>query len=305
MSTWEKAIVLCLMLSLALSHIFSIDTAVGRNATTGGYFGDDGLGILALLNNPTGVWTHPHQPSVFISDRDNNRVRMLDRSGRISTVIGKGENGSGGDGGPATAADLRPLGICGDHFGNIFIVANPSAKLRKVDSTSSIITTFAGTGNYSENATDMNGDGGPATSATFSYGAYCTVDQEGTVYFSTANDYKVRRISHSTSIIATVAGRGAYGSSGDGGPATTATLKLPYSVYVHASSRLFIIEYNGYRVRAVDLHTQIISTFAGSHYAALHYCSIVFQYLYLHLYLYLYLYWYLYLHLYWYLYLYL
>lgn len=242
------------------SSEFVIETVVALNST-GGSSGDYGPATSAKLNSPNAVWVDT-LGRLYIVDRGNNRVRLVDRHGSITNFAGTGTSSSTGDSYPATSATIRPFGICGDNTGSVYIVENPINKIRKVDNMS-IISLFVGTGGSSAIPTASNGDGGPATSAMFIYGTYCVVDTGGSLYFASANEYKVKRVSEPTSIISTIAGTGVSGTTGDGGPATSATLKLPYSLYLDNANQLFISLYSGRKVRSMGLDSKVINNYAG------------------------------------------
>jgi len=107
-----------------------ITTLAGTN--TAAFSGDGGAATNASLNQPNGVAVDDYG-DVFICDRSNNRIRMVDASGNITTVAGNGGTGNAGDGGLAANANLyQPLGVEVDYYGNIYIVGY-SSTIRKVD----------------------------------------------------------------------------------------------------------------------------------------------------------------------------
>jgi len=175
--------------------------------------------------------------------------------GVITTVVGDGVEGYSGDGGPATSAELGPIGVAIDAAGNIYI-ADTNNLIRKVD-TSGIITTVAGNGSYS-----FSGDGGPATSAALGNPTGVAVDASGNLYIADTQNDRVRKVDNS-GIITTVAGNGNYASiyTGDGGPATSAMI-YPKGVAVDASGNLYIAETTDNRILKVD-KSGIITTVAG------------------------------------------
>jgi hypothetical protein len=175
-------------------------------------------------------------------------------TGIITTVAGGGNNVPG-DGGPATSASLSPLGVAVDAAGNLFIA---DRGIRKVAAATGIITTVAGTG-----SSGFSGDGGPATSASLAPYSVA-VDAAGNLFIADTNNQRVRKVAAATGIITTVAGTGAFGFSGDGGPATSASLRNPEGVAVDAAGNLFIADSLNHRVRKVATATGIITTVAGS-----------------------------------------
>ena len=139
-----------------------------------------------------------------------------------------------------------------DASGNLFIAGS---RIRKV-SAGGIITTAAGNGNYG-----FSGDGGPATSASLFEPFGLAVDGSGDLFIADNSNYRIRQVS-AGGIIATVAGNGNFGFSGDGGPATAASLNQPNGVAVNASGNLIFADSGNNRVRMVSA-SGIITTVAG------------------------------------------
>lgn len=222
-----------------------------------GYSGG-GPATEALLNMPTGLFFRPNGDLV-IADHRNHCIREIDAASVISTIAGScTKHGTKGDGGPAVDAKLNdPIGITQDAAGNVYIADEQNALVRRID-TSGIITTFAGGGK-----TPVVGapDGTLATSLRLSHPSYVVVDAGGNVYFSDFLANEVLRVDLSGRITR-VAGTGAAGFSGDGGPATAAALDFPTGLALH-HGRLYISDANNNRVRMVDGHG-IITTVAGT-----------------------------------------
>ena len=120
-----------------------------------------------------------------------------------------------------------------------------------------MITTFAGNG-----VIGFSGDGGPATAAQLSNPIGVAVDGAGNVYIADQNNHVIRKV-NSSGIISTYAGNAAHGYTGDGGPATAATLYYPIGVAVDASGNLFIADNQNDVIRKVNT-AGIISTVAGN-----------------------------------------
>ena len=195
------------------------------------------------------------QGNYYIADPDNIMVFKVTPDGILTVVAGNGILGYSGDGGPATSASmLRPLDVAVDSVGNLYIT-DAGLVIRKV-TPDGIISTFAGTGEDGS-----YGDGGPAISAAFSYAYGLRADSSGTVYVADQTNNRIRKITPD-GIISTVAGNGIQGFSGDGGPATRATLNLPDDVVLDAAGNLYITDDGNSRVRMVTPQG-IISTVAG------------------------------------------
>jgi uncharacterized protein (TIGR03437 family) len=232
-----------------------ITTVAGSGATGqggGGFSGDGGPATSALLHYPGGVAVDA-MGNLFIADSNNSRIRKVSASGVITTVAGNGVQGSSGDGGPAVSASLDVDGVAVDASGNLFITGARSNRIRKV-SASGVITTVAGNGNDS-----FSGDGGPATSASLNGPLNSALDLSGNLFIADTSNNRIRMVS-AGGIITTVAGNGPSctgttacgGFSGDGGPATSASLSEPAGVTVDASGNLFIADSVNGRIRKVS-----------------------------------------------------
>jgi uncharacterized protein (TIGR03437 family) len=231
-----------------------ITTVAGNGAQ--GYSGDGGLATSAQLATPTGVAVDA-SGNVYIADRGNNRIRKVSANGIITTVAGNGSSAYFGDGGSATSAELyNPSGVAVDASGNLYIADYGNQRIRKV-SAAGIITTVAGNGSQG-----YPGDGGPATSAELYNPSGVVVNTSGSVYIADTSNSRIRKVS-AAGIITTVAGNGAEGYSGDGGPATSAQLFYPSGVALDASGNLYIADQNNNRIRKVSA-TGIITTVAGN-----------------------------------------
>ncbi len=186
---------------------------------------------------------------------------MADQSWVIATAVGTGERGFAGDGGPAARAVLNgPFDIGFDPGGNLYFSDTFNHRIRRVDARTGVITTVAGSGEAG-----YSGDGGPATAARLNEPYGIAVDRAGNVYAADRHNHCVRRIDAASGAITTLAGNGASGFGGDGGPAARAGMVEPNGLALDpANSRLLIADVADNRVRVVDLATGIISTFAGT-----------------------------------------
>jgi sugar lactone lactonase YvrE len=165
-------------------------------------------------------------------------------------VAGNGTNGSSGDNGPATSAQLRAGGLAVDSAGNLYIADRYS--VRKV--SGGVITTVAGNGTLG-----FSGDNGPATSAQFNNPGGLAVDSAGNLYIADARNNRIRKVSNG--VITTVAGNGIVDFIGDDGPATGAVFNGPGAIAVDLAGNLYIAD-SGSRVRKVS--NGMITTVAGS-----------------------------------------
>ena len=216
------------------------------------------LATEASLSAPEGL-ALDNSGSLFVAEQNGQRIRKIVLStDTITTVAGTGDYGFSGDGGPATAARLdNPQYVAVDGSGHLLIADTQNGRIREVDPLTGIITEFAGGG------TSGLGDNGPATSASLSGPSGIAVDASGNVYIADSWNNRIRKVDHTTHFITTVAGSGSAGFSGDGDPATTASLNGPWGIALDSNGHLFIADCYNHRIREVDLSTKIITTFAG------------------------------------------
>ncbi len=242
--------------------VLCADAAIGQNINTiagTGTFGFSGDGSPATAAQFQYIWYSALGAggSIFISDNSNHRIRKIDGAGNISTFAGDGLPGFSGDGGQATAAHFYgAAGITVDAAGNVYFADKTNHRIRKVN-TAGVISTIAGTG-----APGFGGDGGAAISAVLNapYGLLC--DATGSIYVGDVGNNRVRRI-NAAGVITTVAGIGAVGYTGDGGPATAARLSSPACIAKDFQGNIYIADVNNNCIRKVDV-SGIITTVAGN-----------------------------------------
>lgn len=178
----------------------------------------------------------------------------------IRTIVGTGEAGYSGDGGPAENATLREPFMCDfDAAGNLYFCEARNHVVRRVDAANGVVTTVVGTGQDG-----YTGDGGPATEATLYEPYALAVEGGGTIYVVDRLNAAVRRIDAASGIITTIAGTGEPGYSGDGGPGNQAQLREPNDCFLDGKGGLLIADIQDQRIRRVDLASGIIDTFAGN-----------------------------------------
>ena len=234
----------------------TIETVAGGGSS----LGDGGAATAAQLNTPWGV-ALDGSGNLYIADQSTHRIRKVDASGTITTVAGTGNRhstgGFGGDGGPAVQAQLNsPRGVAVDGAGNLYFSDSWNERIRKVDA-SGTITTVAGTG-----AIGLSGDGGRAVQARLHRPRGVALDGSGNLYIADSLNHRIRKVDTSGTIT-TVAGTGAIGLSGDGGPAVQARLRFPIGVAVDGSGNLYIADAYNHRIRKVDT-SGTITTVAGA-----------------------------------------
>jgi len=246
----------CVVRKIAADGIISTVAGIVGQCT---FSGDDGQATAAKLDFPQGL-TVDASGNLYIADTDSHRIRKIDvATGIITTVAGNGTAGDAGDGGQATAAELdSSQDMAVDATGNIYISDWLNNKIRKVDATTGIITTIAGTGD-----SGFSGDGAAATAAKLKSPSGITVDAAGTIYFSDRGNDRIRKIA-TDGIITTVVGKGGFNAfSGDGGQATDAELNNPSGITIDNDGNLYIMDRNNHRIRKVTTDG-IINTIVGT-----------------------------------------
>src|SRR5262245_17505961 len=179
----------------------------------------------------------------------------------ITSPVGTGEKGFGGDGGPADKAKLdQPFDVAFDKAGYLYFADTFNHRVRKVDAKTGVITTVAGNGKKG-----FGGDGGKATEAMLNEHYGIELDAEGNLFLVDRLNYCVRKVEAKTAFITTIAGTGGKsGYGGDGEAATKAQLVEPNGICLDTQGKLFIADVAGHRVRVVDLKTGVITTLLGN-----------------------------------------
>jgi trimeric autotransporter adhesin len=228
-----------------------------------GYAGDNGPAANARLAFPTFLATDA-AGDVFFSDSVNDVIRKIDANQIITTIAGTGFVGYSGDTGPAQQASLHdPSGLDLDGEGDLWFADSFNHAIRVIR-TDGVIFTIAGTG-----TAGYSGDGGSSVAAQLNGPQGVRIFAPGTpqeaVYFSDTGNNRVRRIRfiNSQFVIDTVAGNGNAGYSGDGGPATNASLNQPEGLAFDSAGVLYIADTGNTVVRAVN-SKGVISTVVGN-----------------------------------------
>lgn len=244
-------------------RIRRIDPSTGRTTTIAGngsvgYSGDGGPATQAALNMPHEI-QFDRDGHLYIVERDSHAVRRVDgNTGIISTVAGTGEAGFSGDGGPATDAQLRqPHSIAFDPQGRLLICDIGNHRIRRVDPATGVINTWAGTGDREDTP-----DGAPLSGTPLNGPRAMALDPNGNLYLALREGNAIYRIDLNTETLHHVAGTGERGHTGDGGPATRATLGGPKGLAYH-DGRLYVADTENHVIRMVDISSGLISTVLG------------------------------------------
>jgi len=252
-NTMKTKFILISLLFFFAQHTLQaqIITTVAGGDTT--FFGNGGPAVNAQLS--AFKIAADGLGNLYISD--GGLIRKISSSGIISTIGGGGSNSNPVNGISATDAKFWVESMAVDSIGNIYITNESLRKVIKIN-TSGIISIVAGNGTVA-----YSGDGSLATSTGIGASNAVAVDHLGNIYISDAHDAVVRKV-NTSGIINRYAGNGSSGYSGDGGPATSAQLSIPYTLAIDKLGNLFIKDLlNG--VRKVN-SAGIISTVATNIY---------------------------------------
>ncbi len=220
-----------------------------------GHTGDGGPASNAQIASPRHLTFGPGNSLYLVENA--LYIRMIDSSGNIHTLAGNGTTGTSSDGGPATAAAFNSIqSVAVDPQGNVYLSEFYGNRVRKVN-LQGIVSTFAGTG-----VVGATGDSGPAAAATL-WGPWgLAFDPAGNLFIGDSNNKRVRMVNPS-GIISTIAGTGAFGFSGDGGPATSAVLGFVDGVAVDGSGNVWFADASNLRIRHFTIGGNI-NTVAGN-----------------------------------------
>lgn len=233
-----------------------IITTIAGNGTAG-FSGDGGMATAASLNLPSDVVVDTEN-NIYISDRSNDRVRVINSKGIISTYAGNGTPDFRGDSGPAVSASLdKPFGLALDKNNNLYIADRNNNRIRKV-TPKGIITTIAGDGGFF-----FMGDNGPGYRASIAGPTGLTVDDDGNLYIADRNNNRIRMLD-AMGMIRTVMGTGQQDYNGDSEVARETNLYLPFDVTIDPKGNLLVVDRSNYRIRKVDPKTGKVETLAGN-----------------------------------------
>jgi sugar lactone lactonase YvrE len=171
----------------------------------------------------------------------------------VSTLIGTGSPG-------LTDREVNnPYGLTIGPDRRLYFCDLDNQRIRRFDFETRLTITIAGDGQKA-----YRGDGGPAAQASLNMPHEIQFDSAGNLYIAERDNHVVRRVDMGTGLIATVAGTGEPGFSGDGGPAVRAQLRQPHSIALAANGRLLICDVGNHRIRELNLSTGVIETYGGT-----------------------------------------
>jgi len=226
----------------------------------GGTGADGSLATQAKVVQPFAVDFGADDSVYFVEMVGGERLRIIDKDGKISTLAGTGKKGDSGDGGPALKAEfngMHNLVVAPD--GVIYLADTFNNKVRKYDPKTKTIELVAGTGKKG-----FAGDGGPAAKAEFSQTICITLSPDAqTIYVADIGNKRIRAIDLKNQVVSTIAGNGKAGVPKDGEMAKDQPLVDPRAVACDKNGNVYILERGGHVLRVVD-KAGIIKTVAGT-----------------------------------------
>lgn len=227
---------------------------------TRGYSGDGGPALKAQLSDPYEI-RFDRAGNVYFVEMKNNVVRRVDaKTGAISTVAGTGKAGFAGDGGPATAAQFnQPHSIQFDAAGDLYVCDIGNNRVRKIDMKAGTISTFAGTGKKAATPDGATIEGTPLNGPRA-----IDFDRDGNLWLALREGNAVYKLDLKAGVIRHVAGTGAKGFTGNGGPAAKATLSGPKGLSVGPDGNVYLADTESHSIRMIDVKSGNIELVAGT-----------------------------------------
>jgi len=224
-------------------------------------------GTACNLNHPTDL-AFTGDGAVIVASWHNHKIRRLDPDSGMEAVVSGAGPGFAGDGMAALAAllSMPKSVVVSPVTGALYVADTRNFRVRRIGADGVIDTVVGGA------MAGFAGDGGPPAAALLKFqmtgdnpepGGALAIDAQDRLYIADTENQRIRRVDFAADTIETVAGNGVAGFSGDGGPATEASLAWPRDVALDGDGRLYIADTDNHRVRAVDLATGVITTFAG------------------------------------------
>ena len=224
-----------------------------------GFQGDGGPAVEAELNNPFGV-IRGRDGCIWFCEYSGNLVRRIDSDGVLRTVVGSGEKGYRGDGGPARLASLNlPHEIRFGPDGKLYVVDMGNHAVRRVDLEADRIDTIVGTGEPG-----YSGDGGPAVKAKLKQPHSIQFGPEGRLYICDIGNHAIRVVDLKTGLITTFAGGKPPGPTPDGSHVNKVAFNGPRSIDFDKRGDMWLATREGNQVFRIDMTDQRVWHVAGS-----------------------------------------
>ena len=225
-----------------------------------GATGDGGPAAEAQVGNPYGLTIGP-DGVLYVCEIDTHRIRRIDlQTRKISTVVGTGELGNSGDGGPAVEAEVdEPYEVRFDKAGNLYFVDMKNANVRKVDRKTGVISTIAGTGEPG-----FSGDGGSAVQAQLHQPHSIAFDAKGDLYIADIRNQRIRRVDMKTGRISTFSGTGEKSTAPDGSSVKGAALNGPRAIVFDKKGDMYLALREGNAVYRIDMRKLTLHHIAGT-----------------------------------------
>ena len=230
-----------------------VDAKTGITSTVAGtgekgFGGDAGPATKAQMSSPHSI-ALDKADNIYIADIANHRIRKVDaKTGIITTVAGNGERQQPVDGQTATGKPMigpRALFVDRD---TLWIALREGHSVWRMNLGDGMLKHVAGTGKRG-----FTGDGGPAKDATFDGPKGIVISPSGDIFVADTENHAIRKIDAKSGIITTIAGLGPQnkGATGDGGPATSATMDRPHGICIGPDGAVYIGDTLNHRVRRV------------------------------------------------------
>jgi sugar lactone lactonase YvrE len=168
----------------------------------------------------------------------------------MTTIAGTDNCEFDGDG-PATSHSLMyPFGVAVDNLGNVYVADTDNYRIREINLAASTITTIAGSGMLASGGKCVFDGDGPALQHSLCGPTSVAVDSSGNVFVADVGNVRVREVSGGN--LTTLAGTGAQGFAGEGGPAATAVFLDPVGLAVDATGAVYVADGYNNRVRRLS-----------------------------------------------------
>jgi streptogramin lyase len=237
----------------------NISTVAGNGKP--GHSGDGGPAVKAQLNQPHEIRFGP-DGALYISDMTTQTIRRVDmKSGIISTFAGTGKPGFSGDGGAATAAQMKdPISIQFGRDGKLYVCDIGNNRIRAIELATGTITTVCGNGDRKPTP-----DGAPFSPETPLNGPRTIdFDPAGNAWIALREGNAIYRADLKTGKLTHIAGTGKPGFKGNGGPAKDAELSGPKGLAIAPDGRVFVADTESHSVRVIDPVSGKIDVVAGT-----------------------------------------